>query len=114
MQTNGNVVSLFDGTVIGRVEPWADDPATFDGWLEIEGKTDRLVVNGANRSWAEAEVARTYMEHAVIETKEERSGLLALDPAAWKSRAERLRRFSEAAEIHGDAVGRHYRSSGKS
>jgi hypothetical protein len=112
MQTDGNVISLFDGTVIGRVEPWSDNPGTFDGWLEIDGKTDRLVINGANRSWAEAQVARAYMEHAATETDEERAGLLALDPAAWKAREVRLRRFSEAAEIHGDAVGRHYRSGG--
>lgn len=29
MQGDVNVVTLSDGTVIGRVEPWADDPATF-------------------------------------------------------------------------------------
>lgn len=113
MQSDPNLVSLFDGTVIGRVEPWADDPDTFDGWVEIEGRTDELIVNGANRSWAVAEVARKYMEHAVIETQDERNGLLACDPAAWKGREERLRRFSEAAEIHGDAIGAHYRSAGK-
>lgn len=113
VQSDMNVVTLFDGTVIGRVEPWVDDPNTFDGWLEVEGKTDRLVVNGSNRSWAVAEVARNYMAHAVQETQEERAGMVACDPAAWKAREDRLRRFYEAAEIQGSSIGEHYRSNGK-
>lgn len=114
MQSDMNVVTLFDGTVIGRIEAWADDPGIFDGWLELEGQTDRLVANGANRSWAQAEVARAYIHHAAVETDEERNALLACEPGAWKAREERLRRVREAGEIQGDAIGRHYRSGGKS
>lgn len=113
MQTDMNVIALFDGTVIGRVEPWADDPDTFDGWVEVEDRTDHLIVNGANRSWAVAQVARGFMEYAATETEEERVGLLACDREAWRDRETRLRRFKEAAEIHGASVAEHYRSNGK-
>lgn len=112
MQSDVNLVTLFDGTVIGRVEPWADDPATFDGWLELEGKTDRLVVNGANRSWAVAEVAREYIHQATAQAPEERDGLLNCDLAAWRARENRLRRVREASEIHTASIGEHYRSGG--
>lgn len=113
MQSDVNVVTLSDGTVIGRVEPWADDPATFDGWLELEGETDRLVVNGANRSWAVAEVAREYIGYAILGTPEERSGLHACRPGAFRAREERLRRVREASEVHAASIGTHYRSGGK-
>jgi len=112
MQSDTNTITLFDGTRIGRLEPVENRPGFFNGWLEIEGKPGQRVVTEARQSWAEAEVARFYMEYAAIESDTERAGLLARDPAAWKARENRLRRFGEAAEIHGDALGRHYRSGG--
>lgn len=112
MQSDANVVALFDGTVIGHVEPWADDPGIFDGWLETEGETDRLVVNGANRSWAVAEVAREYIHQATVQTPEERDGLLDCDLAAWRAQESRLRRIREASQIHAISIGEHYRSGG--
>lgn len=114
MQTDPDAVTLFDGTRIGRVEAWADDPEIFDGWLELEGRTDQLVSNGANRSWAVLSVAQGYLSHAVRETPEERDGLLACDPAAWRAREDRLRRVREAGDVYQGALREHYRSGGKS
>lgn len=114
MQSDTNTLALFDGTVYGRVEPWPNDPEIFDGWLEIEGQTDQLVVNGSGRSWAEVEVARQFIMQGLNETPEERKALLHCEPDAWKNREDRLRRIREASEIMGDAIGRHYRSGGKS
>lgn len=113
MQSDPNVIVLYDGLVIGRIEAWADDPEIFDGWLEIEGRTDQLVINGSNRSWAEAEVARHYIGHALTETQEERDSLLRCEPGAWDKRETRLRRAREAGEISGAAIGRHLRSNGR-
>ena len=111
MQTDPNVLTLPDGTRIGRVEAWADDPDIFDGWLELEDQTDQLVVNGANRNWAMAEVAKGYFSHVVHDTPEERAGLMACDRATWKARETRLRRVREAGEIYSAWLGKHYRDS---
>lgn len=58
---------LFDGMVIGCVELWVDDFDIFDGWVEIEGCIDELIVNGVNWSWVVVEVVCKYMEYVVIE-----------------------------------------------
>lgn len=48
---------------IGYLEEWADDPGTFDGYLEHPDlPADRLVVNGASETWARYLVLRAYME----------------------------------------------------
>jgi hypothetical protein len=53
---------------IGRLEPWADDPMTFDGWLEeSDGPIDELVVNGASEVWATYRVLRRYLETLLVE-----------------------------------------------
>lgn len=48
---------------IGYLEAWADDPETFDGYLEHPDlPTDKLVINGASEGWARYRVLRAYLD----------------------------------------------------
>jgi len=103
MQTDMNAVVLPDGTRLGRVEAWADDPDIFDGWLESETETDRLVANGAERSLAVVELVRVYL---VREIKlQEQAG--SSDPA-YAARTGRImhafRMYRETTVEHLDIV----------
>lgn len=61
------VVTLPDGTVLGRVESWVDDPDIFDSWVESETGTDDLLVNGADRDRAELALVNSFLVHQIRE-----------------------------------------------
>jgi len=93
-QDKENLISLPDGTVIGRVEPWADDPNIFDGWLEPAESTDELLINGADRDGAALEVVRVYLVGEIkIQEKSEQG---------QPGHEERNARIIQAFQIMGD------------
>jgi hypothetical protein len=53
---------------IGYLEAWADDPETFDGYLEHPDlPADKLVINGASEAWARYRVLRAYLDACLKE-----------------------------------------------
>lgn len=92
-----------DGTPyeIGRLEPWSDDPETFDGWLEETsgGAVDELVINGGSEWWARYRVLARYMETLTAEINATDGRKEGIDRITVNGAVDRLRATAEEMEV---------------
>lgn len=92
-----------DGTPyeIGRLEPWSDDPETFDGWLEETsgGVVDELVINGAPEWWARYRVLARYMETLMTEVNATDGRKEGTDRITVNGAVDRLCATAEEMEV---------------